>query len=317
MLWDELFWLILSLFLLFIGGEALVQGAASLAQRAGLTALMIGLTVVAFGTSSPELVVSVKASFAGQGDIALGNVLGSNIFNIAVILGLTALICPIAVKSQIIKFDAPIMILVSLLFPLLIIGGKVEFFEGVFLVLGIIFYTVLNYYLAKRTAVQTDENVEFEEEVPKKTPNVFVDLLLVSAGISVLIVGARILVDNSVIIARAWGVSEAVIGITIVAAGTSMPELVTCVVAAIRRHPDIAIGNVIGSNIFNILAVMGFSSLVHPIHSDEIGFVDIAVMIAVAILLLPLMWTDMKLRRIEGLILMTIYAGYLIWLWPK
>lgn len=316
MIWDEVGLILLSLFLLFMGGEALVQGAASLAQRAGLTALMIGLTVVAFGTSSPELVVSVKASLSAQGDIAVGNIVGSNIFNVAVILGITAVICPIAVKSQIIKLDAPIMIGVSVAFPLLIYGGVVDRLEGVLLVAGIVVYTIMNFIIAKR-AVNESAAAEFEEEVPRMTPNVFVDLLLIGTGLTVLILGSRLLVDNSVELARIWGVSEAVIGITIVAAGTSMPELVTCVVAALRRHPDIAIGNVIGSNIFNILAVLGISSCVHPIISRDISVVDQTVMIGVAILLLPLMLTDMRLRRLEGMVLVAVYVAYLAWLWPK
>lgn len=316
MIWDEVGLILLSLFLLFMGGEALVQGAASLAQRAGLTALMIGLTVVAFGTSSPELVVSVKASLSAQGDIAVGNIVGSNIFNVAVILGITAVICPIAVKSQIIKLDAPIMIGVSVAFPLLIYGGVVDRLEGALLVAGIVVYTIMNFIIAKR-AVNESAAAEFEEEVPRMTPNVFVDLLLIGTGLTVLILGSRLLVDNSVELARIWGVSEAVIGITIVAAGTSMPELVTCVVAALRRHPDIAIGNVIGSNIFNILAVLGISSCVHPIISRDISVVDQTVMIGVAILLLPLMLTDMRLRRLEGMVLVAVYVAYLAWLWPK
>ena len=311
-------WLLVvfSLLLLFVGGEGLVKGASSLAQRAGLTPLMIGLTVVAFGTSSPELVVSIKASISLQGDIATGNVVGSNIFNIGVILGITALICPIAVKSQIVKFDAPVMIIVASAFPFIMWNGHIGRLEGLVLCIAIFLYTLWNFIMAKKSG-DPDELAEFEEEVPRMLKNVFWDLAYIAGGLLFLLIGSRLLVDNSVQIARALGISEAVIGITIVAAGTSMPELVTCVVAAVRRHPDIAIGNVVGSNIFNILGVLGGAALAHPIISNGISQVDIYVMIAFSVLLLPMLWTDFKLRRIEGVVLLVAYCAYLAWLWPK
>jgi len=311
-------WLLVffSLGILFLGGEALVKGASSLAQRAGLTPLMIGLTVVAFGTSSPELVVSLKASLTGQGDITVGNVLGSNIFNIGVILGITALICPIPVRSQIVKFDAPIMVVVAVVTPFVLFDKNVDRLEGLLLSLAIVAYTVWNYVLAKNTS-DVEELSEFEQEVPKMLKNALWDLAYIVGGLALLMLGSRVLLDNAVVIARILGVSEAVIAITIVAAGTSMPELVTCVVAAFHRHPDIAIGNVIGSNIFNILGVLGTSALAQPIASYAISNVDMGVMVGFSLLLLPMLWTERKLRRFESVALLLSYGLYLAWLWPK
>jgi cation:H+ antiporter len=215
-----------------------------------------------------------------------------------------------------VKFDAPVMILVAAAFPFIIWNGHIDRIEGLLLCVAIFFYTLWNFIMAKKSG-DPEELAEFEEEVPKMLKNVLWDFGFIIGGLYLLIYGSRLLVDNSVIIARELGISEAVIGITIVAAGTSMPELVTCVVAAVRRHPDIAIGNVVGSNIFNILGVLGGAALAHPIISEGISQVDIWVMMAFSVLLLPMMWTDMKLRRIESVILLAGYCAYLAWLWPK
>lgn len=287
-----------------------------MALRAGLTPLMIGLTVVAFGTSSPELVVSLKATLSGQGDIAVGNVVGSNIFNIGVILGLTALICPVAVQLQIIKFDVPIMILAALLLPILLWNGELGNLEGVALVAGIVAYTAVNIYLARRAASPAVTN-EFVEGLPRKSSHWMIDGLYVVGGLALLVLGSWLLVDNSITIARAVGVSEAVIGLTIIAAGTSMPELATSLVAALRKEPDIAVGNIVGSNIFNILGILGVSSVAAPITADGIKMFDYAVMIGISIMVLPFLWSGLKLRRIEGALLLVAYGAYLAFLWPK
>ncbi|MBL9154676.1 MAG: calcium/sodium antiporter [Verrucomicrobiales bacterium] len=315
MLADSLF-VLLSLVLLIAGAEGLVRGSASIALKLGLTPLMVGLTVVAFGTSSPELVVSIKASLAGQGDISVGNVVGSNIFNIAVILGLTALICPVAVQWQLIKIDAPIMVGVSLLMLLLLGDGALSRAEGSLLFAGIVSYTILNVYLARRTTTPAVE-AEFEEGVPKPTSHWWADLLFIAGGLALLVFGSDLLVEHAVSLARSLGVSEAVIGLTIIAAGTSMPELATSIVAALRKEPDIAIGNVIGSNIFNILSILGLCSLVAPIQSSGIRPFDYWAMIGCAVLLLPMLWTGRKIVRIEGAILLAAYGAYLYVLWPK
>lgn len=315
MLADILF-VVLSLILLVAGAEGLVRGSASLALKLGLTPLMVGLTVVAFGTSSPELVVSIKASLAGQGDISVGNVVGSNIFNIAVILGLTALICSIPVQLQIIRIDAPIMVGVSLLMILLLADGRLGRIEGGLLFGGVIAYTILNIILARRTTNAAVE-AEFEEGVPKANSRWWVDLLFIAGGLALLVYGSDLLVVHAVSLARGLNVSEAVIGLTIIAAGTSMPELATSIVAALRKEPDIAIGNVIGSNIFNILSILGVCSLVAPIESGGVCPFDYWVMIGCAVLLLPMLWTGRRIVRIEGALLLAAYGAYLFVLWPK
>ena len=308
--------ILLSLILLFAGAEILVKGSASVAARAGLTPLMIGLTVVAFGTSSPELAVSLEAALMGQGDVAVGNAVGSNLLNIALILGLSALIYPIAVHLQLIKIDVPIMILVAILLPLLLLDGRLGRLEGGLLFVGIILYTLLNVRMARKGST-TEVEDEFAEGVPQMTRHWSLDLLLIVGGLVVLVLGSRLLVDNSLQVARAFHISEAVIGLTVIALGTSMPELATSIVAAIRRQPDIALGNVVGSNIFNILGTLGISAMVAPMTVPGIQMLDYAVMIGVSLLLLPFLMTGLRLGRLEGCILLAAYGSYLFVLWPK
>lgn len=312
----DLLFVLLSLVLLVAGAEGLVRGSASMALKLGLTPLMVGLTVVAFGTSSPELVVSLKAAFAGQGDISVGNVVGSNSFNIGVILGVTALICPVAVQWQLIKIDGPIMALLSLMILLLLGDGTLSRIEGACLTAGIVAYTAMNLRLARRTTSEAVED-EFEEGMPKATGHWATDLGFVAAGLALLVFGSDLLVERSVSLARNLGVSEAVIGLTIIAAGTSMPELATSVVAALRREPDIAIGNIIGSNIFNILGILGISSLAVPIVTAGVRPLDYGVMVGFAFLLLPMLWTGRRIGRGEGAFLLAGYGAFLLSVWPK
>jgi len=308
--------IILSLVLLTAGAEGLVRGSASIALRAGLTPLVIGLTVVAFGTSSPELVVSLKASLAGLGDLAVGNVVGSNIFNIGIILGITALVCPVPVRLQIIKIDAPVMVIAAIVLPLLLMGGILGRVEGGILLVGLIAYIIFNVRLARReTSAAIAE--EFSEGLPRQSRHWLWDIAYLGGGLALLVVGSNLLVDNCIVIARAAGLSEAVIGLTIVAAGTSMPELATSVVAAFRKEPDIAIGNIVGSNIFNILGILGVSSLVAPITVTNIQTTDYLVMIGISILLVPVLWSGLRVRRLEGALLLACYFSYLYVLWPK
>lgn len=309
-------WIAVALVLLTLGAEWLVRGSSSLALRLGVTPLMVGLTVVAFGTSSPELVVSFKAALDGLGDVALGNVVGSNLFNVGIILGLTALICPIAIKSQIIKVDGPIMIGTALLVPLVLRDGVVTRVEGGALFVGVIAYTVMNYVLSRRESA-AEVKAEYDEGVPAKTKAWWMDLLWIVSGLVVLVLGSRLLVEHCLVVARAFAVSEAVISLTIIAAGTSMPELATSVVAALRKQPDIAIGNVVGSNIFNVLSILGLSSLVTPLASQGIRDVDLYWMVGLSILLLPLMARKLTLRRADGVLLLGCYGVYLWQLWPK
>lgn len=313
---EFILWIGAALALLFFGAEWLVRGSAALALRLGVTPLVIGLTVVAFGTSTPELVVSTVAALKGQGDIAVGNVVGSNIFNICVILGLSALLAPLKVKMQLIRLDTPIMIGVSLLFFALFRDFRISRVEAGLLVFGIVVYTVANVVLARRE-VSAEVRAEFAEAVPRKPGKLWLDLLLIAGGLAVLVVGSRLLVTNAVGLARLLGISEAVIGLTIIAAGTSMPELATSVVAALRKQADIAIGNVVGSNIYNLLAIIGVSGLLSPLHAPGIKAFDLYLMLGTAAALLPLMWTGLVLKRWEGALLVAAYGGYIYVLWPK
>lgn len=309
-------WIIASLVLLYFGAEGLVRGSASLALRLGLTPLVVGLTVVAMGTSMPEVMVSVKATLAGRGDLAVGNVVGSNLFNIGVILALTALLAPVKVQFQLIKIDLPIMVAVSLGMVALLWDGAVGRLEGAVLFGGLIAYIAGNIWLARRTATKEVEK-EFQEGVPAQSGSVFMDVVFILGGLGVLALGARLLTDNSVALARSFGVSEAVIGLTIVAAGTSVPELAASIVAALKKEPDIALGNVIGSNIFNILGILGIASLVAPLTAPDISRFDLWSMVAIAAALIPILWSGLRVTRLEGAALFAAYCGYIYFLWPK
>ncbi len=306
----------LALAVLVVGAESLVRGASSLALRLGISRLAVGLTVVAFGTSAPELVVSLEAAIAGSGDLAVGNVVGSNIFNIAVILGLAALVCPIPVHEQAVRLDAPIGLAVALLLVLLLLDGALGRIEGLALLALLAAYTAFNIVLARR---RVRAGLEDWPEAPFAGPagGLWRELLLIVLGLGLLVAGANLLVGHAILLARLLGVGEAVIGLTIVAAGTSLPELATSLVAAWRRQADIAVGNVVGSNVFNILGILGAASLVSPMASDGVGRTDLLVMVLFSVLLLPLLYTDRLLHRLEGVLLLLLYGGYLAWLWPR
>lgn len=235
--------LILSLVALYIGAGWLVQGSSALALKAKISPLVVGLTIVAFGTSAPELVVSLNATLSGQGDIAIGNIVGSNIFNIGVILGVSATICPLQVKKQLLRIDIPVMLAATVLFTILFWNGTLGRTEGLFFLTGIIIYTIFSLFYSRKHG--TEGSSQELEEQPKHWA---VDTQAIVGGLVVLVFASRLLVDNAVSIAKELGVSEAVIGLTIVAAGTSMPELATSIVAAYKRKTDIAIGNIVGSN---------------------------------------------------------------------
>jgi cation:H+ antiporter len=305
-------YVILGIGLLYAGAEGLVRGSASLARRFGLSPLVIGLTVVAFGTSMPELVVSIGAALADQGPIAVGNVVGSNIANVGLILGLSALIQPPRVHAQVIRIDLPIMVAASLLLAALLSDGGVARWEGVVLVVLLAGYLVFSLRLAGKEPPEV--LAEFDAGVPAPTRGVWIDLLLVAAGLALLVAGARALVSGAVTIAQGFGVSEVVIGLTVVAVGTSLPELATSIIAAFKGEGDIAVGNVVGSNIFNVFGIVGISSVVRPLAPAGVGPVDLGVMLVLAVMLLPLMRTGFRVSRAEGVLLLAIYAGYLVYL---
>lgn len=302
----------LSLVFLFFGAEGLVRGSSSLALRCGLSPLVVGLTIVAFGTSSPELVVALKGALSGQGDIVIGNVVGSNIFNIAAILGITALICPIAVHLQVIKIDGPIMLLSALALCGLLWDRQISRTEGIVLAASVIVYTVFIIRLARR-----ESTTELPDQEPSPRNSHWAkDALFIVVGIGILILGSRLLVDNAILLARAWNISEAVIGLTIIAAGTSLPELATSVVAALRGQSDMAIGNVVGSNIFNVLCISGVAGVVAPYQVGNISSLDYGFMIGLSIILLPIIWTGLTITRKEGTLFLLCYAAYLALIWP-
>jgi cation:H+ antiporter len=310
-------YLIVGLVLLYFGAEFLVKGSANLATKMGVSALVVGLTVVAFGTSAPELVVSIKSGFAGKGDLAVGNVVGSNIFNIAFILGLTALVRPVKVHLNVLKIDTPIMVACSILLLIFLLDSGISRPDGIILTLGIIVYTVGTIFFARKSGeTKIDYPVEQITPTPEKKLNTFVDVILTILGFGLLVFGSRFFVDGAVDIARIIGVSEAVIGLTIVAGGTSLPELATSVIAAVKKESDIAIGNIVGSNIFNILAILGISSMITPLNSPGIDQISICFMLGVSVLLLPFMRTGFVLNRLEGAIFLLLYGGYMIYLWP-
>lgn len=305
--------LVIGLILLVVGADVLVRGAARLAANLGIPSLVIGLTVVAFGTSAPELAVSVKAAYSGQAELAIANAVGSNIFNILFILGLAALISPLIVSQQLIRQDVPIMIAVSGLAVLMVLDGQIDRWEAVILVLGLLSYTAFLFYQGRKQGADAVDG-EVDELLSVEVP-AWKNLLLVIGGLILLVLGARWLVEAAVELASAWGVSEAVIGLTIIALGTSLPEVMTSIVATLKGERDIAIGNVVGSNIFNILCVLGISGVVSPmplLAGEQMAMIDIPVMLGVAVLCAPLFFTGAMVSRMEGALFLILYVSY-VW----
>lgn len=299
---------IVGLALLIIGAEVLVRGASRLAVRVGISPLIIGLTVVAFGTSSPELAVSLKAAFDDQAGIAIGNVVGSNIFNVLFILGIAALIAPLTVAPQLIRLDIPLMIALSALLLVLSLDGLLGRLDSLLLVTSLAAYLVFLFLHSRREAAPSPE-----VEAPPLPRN----LVMVFGGLVLLVLGSRWFVGAAVELAGALGVSEQVVGLTIVAAGTSLPEVVTSIIAALRGERDIAVGNVVGSNVFNILGVLGLSGVLAPsgiaVSTAMLSF-DIPVMITVALACLPICLTGGTISRWEGGVLLGYYFAYTIYL---
>ncbi|ACL73652.1 Na+/Ca+ antiporter, CaCA family protein [Thioalkalivibrio sulfidiphilus HL-EbGr7] len=300
--------------LLTLGGEAVVRGALAAAKRLGVSPLLAGLVIVGFGTSAPELVVSVDAALNQQPDIAIGNVVGSNIGNILLILGLCALISPLATRRSALMRDGMTVILASLLFLLLVWGSALARTDAVILLGGLAVYLVLAYRTESRAhspAAQVHaQEAEELSLLPRSIPAVVMALVL---GLVCLVVGSRLLLRGAVDLSAQLGIPEAVIGLTLVAVGTSLPELAVSVIAAIRRHADVAVGNILGSNIFNLLGILGVSALLQPlpVHARVLAF-DQWVMLASAGLLMLFLYTGMRLSRLEGGVLLTAYIAYLV-----
>jgi cation:H+ antiporter len=312
-------WFALGLIALVVGAELLVRGASKLAISFGISPLVVGLTVVAFGTSAPEMAVSVQSAWSGQVDIALGNAVGSNIFNVLLILGASALIVPLVVHQQIIRQEVPVMIVASLLLWAMAADGGISRWEGLLLASLVVGYTIVIIRQSRRetAAIRAEYDEAFEGGAQGWDAHWGVQILLVLAGLALLVLGSNWLVEAAVAFAKYLGVSELVIGLTIVAAGTSLPEVATSILAAIRGERDIAVGNVVGSNIFNILAVLGISASIAPgdlaVAPAMLAF-DLPVMVAVAVACLPIFFTGHLIARWEGALFLAYYAAYTAYL---
>ncbi len=308
--------LALGLGVLVLGAECLVRGASSLALRFGISPLIVGLTIVAFGTSSPEIAVSLGAVAEGKPDLAIGNAVGSNIFNTLFILGVTAMIAPLVVHQKLVRVEVPLIILASVALWCMLLDGTLGRVDGAMLLAAIVVYTTL----AVRSARNESEEVKAEYAASgdvTKPPRLVSSVVLIVIGLVFAVLGAGWLVDGAVLIATSLGVGELVIGLTIVAAGTSLPEVATSVVAAIRGQRDIAVGNVLGSNLFNICAILGLAGVFAPDGlpaSPTLMAFDLPIMIAVSVACLPIMFTGFRVSRWEGALLLLVYAGYITYL---
>lgn len=305
-------WVVLGLILLVKGAEFLIQGSANIAARFRIPPLLIGLTLVAFGTSSPELAVSVDAAFSGQASVGLGNVVGSNIFNVLFILGLCGLVAPLMVSSSLIRWDLPIMLGASLLTWWFAADGLLTWWEGVLLMLGLAAYLVSLVYRAKANPVPDDVGFELTGDTPMWRHG-----LMAVLGLALLVLGSKLMLKGSVAIALMLGVSELVVGLTLVAAATSLPEVMTSLVATIKGQRDIAVGNVIGSNIFNLLGVLGAAAWVSPdpmVVPTVMLHIDIPLMVLVAVISLPVFFTGHQISRVEAGGLLALYIAYTIYL---
>lgn len=301
--------------MLFLGGEALVRGSVAIAERLGVSKLLIGLVIVGFGTSTPELLVSVKAAIGGAPEIALGNVIGSNIANVLLVIGLASLIAPIVGWQRAAVREALVAVLVSLTAFALVQGAVLSRKEGIAMLAVLAGYLISSYWLARRDRSSNMFQKEAEEFTYVSTSLPWLPPLLTISGIVALVFGADFLVNGAVNIARTFDVPDSVIGLSLVAVGTSLPELATAVVAAIKRQSEVVLGNVIGSNIFNILAILGVTVVIHPIEiSDRFRLVDSPVMLAAALALLTLLFATKKIGALAGISMLISYALYMFFL---
>lgn len=314
--WLTIILAVVGLVLLVVGAELLIKGASRLAESLGVSPLVVGLTVVAFGTSAPELAVSVSSAFAGKPDLALGNVVGSSIFNVLFILGISAIITPLVVNQKLLRLEVPLMIGSAGLVWLLGLDGRIGWVDGVILAASIVAYTVFAIRQSRKESAEI--RGEYEEEFREETTSGFAhghvgQIVFILAGLGMLVLGSQWLVDGAVMVASALGISELVIGLTVVAAGTSLPEVATSILATIRGERDIAVGNVVGSNIFNVFAVLGFSSLASPegitVSPAALAF-DIPIMLAVSIACLPIFFSGSRIARGEGFLFLAYYIAY-------
>lgn len=306
---------IFGLVVLILGADLLVRGASQLAAAFGVSPLVIGLTIVALGTASPEIAVSLQAAAGGQGGLTIGTVLGSNIFNILFVLGVSAMITQIVIAEQLIRLDAPIMIGISVLTYLLVLDGRLGWLDGAILFIGVLAYTVFSLRQSRKESrkVQGEYAQEFSQKESPTASNILKYVVFIAAGLGLLVLGSGWLVDSATSMAVALGVSELVIGLTIVAVGTSLPEIATSIIAAVKGESDIAVGNAIGSNIYNLLGVLGIAGLLSPgginITGQALRF-DFLVMLFAAVVSLPIFYIDNRISRLEGGVLFSYYILY-------
>lgn len=315
--------LIAGLVLLVLGAESLVRGASKIAAAIGISPLVIGLTVVSFGTSAPELAVSVGSALRGNADLAIGNVVGSNILNVLLILGLSAMVLPLVVHQQLVRVDIPLMIGASLLLLFFGWDGTLQWWEGTTLLAFGIAYIILLIHLSKKEknkGVLSDYEDEYGKKDKPPKSKIWLQPLLVLAGLVLLVLGSQFLVESAVSIAQAYGLSELIIGLTIIALGTSLPELATSIIASYRKEEDIAVGNVVGSNILNILFILGLTAMIAPggvpVNRTAIDF-DIPFMTAVAVACLPFFLHGYRLDRWKGAVFLFYYVAYTVFLGMK
>ncbi len=308
---DDLARVLVGVLLLVLGAEWLVTGAARLARDMGVSPFVVGLTVVAFGTSAPELAASVRATLAGEGELAVGNVIGSNIANICLILGLTAIMRPVPVQSGVVRRDVPIVIGVTIGAILVFMDGVVGRIEAAVLAVGIVAFTVFLVVAGRREVIE--QALDEPEQVIRVGPARVWTIVRTLVGMIALVLGADLLVEGASALAAALGVPSVIIGLSLVAFGTSVPELATSLAAALKRESDIAVGNILGSNVFNILCVLGISGLVRPLDVPDLAMQrDVWVMLVVALACLPILGTARRISRIEGSLLFTTYIAYIV-----
>lgn len=305
--------IIIGLLFLTYGADRLVLGSSAIALKLGVSPLLIGITIVAFGTSAPELIVSINAAMTGNGGISVGNVVGSNIANIGLILGIASLITPMTVHVNLIRRDIPIMIGISLISGWFIFGEEVSRLEGAFLFSGLIAFVIMSVVWAKKET-PSEQLSEFEEPLKNAHIATWLAWVYVAIGLGLLGGGSELLVGGAVHIAEVFGMTQTLIGLTIVAVGTSLPELATSVTAALKGESDIAVGNVVGSNIFNALGILGVAAILRPLPTATFSMVDLSVMLGFAILMLPMARNNMRILRWEGVLLLSSYVMYMGWL---
>ncbi len=308
--------IVIGIALLFSGGELLVRNASALARVWGLSPMVVGLTIVAFGTSSPELAASLTATLQGSPQIALGNVVGSNTANIALILGLVALVWPPTVTAHFLRREVPIMVAAAALLLVVLVGGVVGRAEGALLLVLLVAYLLL---LLRRGEEKSEVREEFAQAYGRAgRRSTWTAVLLVVVGLAVLVGGANVLVMGATSLARGFGLPEMVIGLTLVAVGTSLPELATSLVAAAKRQPDIALGNIVGSNIFNVLGIVGATAVTRPLRVPfEVVAIDLWVMLGFSMVLVPFLVSGSRLGRREGAVLVALYVGYVAYLYLR